>query len=322
VKFLLMVLYLSGKKVWVAGHNGMVGSALVKQLEALGSEILTVARSELDLRDQAETRKWLKENKPESIIIAAAKVGGIWANNTDPIAFLYDNLMIEVNIIEAAAKIGVEKLMLLGTGCIYPKLTEQPIQESSLLSGPLEPTNEWYAIAKIAGIKLCQAYKKQHGLNFISAMPTNLYGPKDNFNLETSHFLPAIMRKTHLAKKENAKDITVWGTGKPRRELMHVHDCADALIHVMQNYDEIEPINIGTGEDMSIQYIAELVAEIIGWNGEFVYDTSKPDGTLRKLLSVDKLRKLGWQHKIHPREGIKQVYDWFLENEERILSTT
>jgi GDP-L-fucose synthase len=315
-----MTYLLKDKKVWVAGHNGMVGSTLVKKIKDLGSEVITVSKEDLDLRDQSSTRQWVYKNKPEVIFIAAAKVGGILANKIYPTSFLYDNLMIEANIIDAAAKLGVEKLMLLGTGCIYPKLTEQPVQESSLLSGPLEPTNEWYAIAKIAGIKLCQAYKQQFGLNFITAMPTNLYGPNDNFDLETSHVLPALMHKIHLAKNQNANNVTVWGTGKPRRELMHVNDCADALIHVMQNYDEIEPINIGTGEDMSIQYIAELVAEIIGWNGEFVYDTSKPDGTLRKLLSVDKLRKLGWQHKIHPREGIKQVYDWFLENEERILA--
>jgi GDP-L-fucose synthase len=317
-----MVFDLTKKKIWVAGHKGMVGSALVKQLESIGSEILTVSSKELDLREQSATRKWLMENKPEAIIIAAAKVGGIWANNIYPTSFLYDNLMIEANIIEAAAKIGVEKLMLLGTGCIYPKVTEQPVQESSLLSGPLEPTNEWYAIAKIAGIKLCQAYKKEFGLNFISAMPTNLYGPNDNFDLETSHVLPALIHKIHLAKKTKAKNVSVWGTGKPQRELMHVDDCADALIHVMKNYDEIEPINIGTGEDMSIQFIAELVSEVIGWNGELVYDTSKPDGTLRKVLSVDKLRKLGWQHKIAPKEGIKQVYSWFLENEKEIISTS
>ncbi len=317
-----MVFDLTKKKIWVAGHKGMVGSALVKQLESIGSEILTVSSKELDLREQSATRKWLMENKPEAIIIAAAKVGGIWANNIYPTSFLYDNLMIEANIIEAAAKIGVEKLMLLGTGCIYPKVTEQPVQESSLLSGPLEPTNEWYAIAKIAGIKLCQAYKKEFGLNFISAMPTNLYGPNDNFDLETSHVLPALIHKIHLAKKTKAKNVSVWGTGKPQRELMHVDDCADALIHVMKNYDEIEPINIGTGEDMSIQFIAELVSEVIGWDGELVYDTSKPDGTLRKVLSVDKLRKLGWQHKIAPKEGIKQVYSWFLENEKEIISTS
>ena len=317
-----MVFDLTKKKIWVAGHKGMVGSALAGQLTGIGSEILTVSSSELDLRDQSATRKWLKANKPEAIIIAAAKVGGIWANNIYPTSFLYDNLMIEANIIEAAAKIGVEKLMLLGTGCIYPKVTEQPVQESSLLSGPLEPTNEWYAIAKIAGIKLCQAYKQEFGLNFISAMPTNLYGPNDNFDLETSHVLPALIHKIHLAKKTNAKTVTVWGTGKPQRELMHVDDCADALIHVMKNYDEIEPINIGTGEDMSIQFIAELVSQVIGWNGELVYDTSKPDGTLRKVLSVDKLRKLGWQHKIAPKEGIKQVYSWFLGNEKEIISTS
>lgn len=317
-----MTYLLKDKKVWVAGHNGMVGSTLVKKIKDLGSDVITVSKEDLDLRDQNSTRQWIYKNKPEVIFIAAAKVGGIWANNIYPTSFLYDNLMIEANIIEAAAKVGVEKLMLLGTGCIYPKLTEQPVQESSLLTGPLEPTNEWYAIAKIAGIKLCQAYKQQFGLNFITAMPTNLYGPNDNFDLATSHVLPALMHKIHLAKNQNANNVTVWGTGKPRRELMHVDDCADALIHVMENYDEIEPINIGTGEDMSIQYIAELVAEIIGWNGEFVYDKSKPDGTLRKVLSVDKLRKLGWQHKIHPREGIKQVYDWFLENEERILATS
>jgi GDP-L-fucose synthase len=315
-----MVLYLSGKKVWVAGHNGMVGQALTQKLKNLDANLIEVTRGELDLTKQAETEAWILENRPDFVLVAAAKVGGILANDSYPSSFLYENLMIGKNIINACAKAKVKKLLFLGTGCIYPKLAEQPVQESSLLTAPLESTNEWYALAKISSIKLCQAYKKQYGLNFISAMPTNLYGPKDNFDLETSHFLPALIRKIHQAKKDKSKNAVVWGTGQSRRELMHVDDCADALIHVMENYDEIEPINIGTGEDMLIQDIAELVADVIDWNGEFVYDTSKPDGTLRKLLCVDKLRKLGWQHKIHPREGIKQVYDWFLENEESILA--
>lgn len=312
---------LNGKKVWVAGHNGMVGRAIVAQLEMLNSEVLSVSSKDLDLRDQAATRKWIKDSKPDAVIIAAAKVGGIWANNIYPTAFLYDNIMIEVNVIEAAAKLGVEKLMFLGTGCIYPKLTEQPVQESSLLSGPLEPTNEWYAIAKIAGIKLCQAYKKEFGLDFISVMPTNLYGPFDNFDLETSHVLPALMHKIHLAKNQNAKNVIIWGSGKPRRELMHVEDCADALVHVMQHYDDMEQINIGTGNDMTISEIAKLVAEVVGWEGELIYDTSKPDGTHRKVLSIDKLDKLGWTPNIQLREGIKQVYEWFVQNEDKILSS-
>jgi GDP-L-fucose synthase len=316
-----MVLDLSGKKVWVAGHNGMVGHALSKKLKEFGANLIEVTRGQLDLTQQAETEAWILENRPEFVFLAAAKVGGILANDSYPSSFLYENLMIGTNVINACAKANVKKLLFLGTGCIYPKLTEQPIQESSLLTGPLESTNEWYAIAKISSIKLCQAYKKQYGYNFVSAMPTNLYGPFDNFDLKTSHFLPAMMHKIHLAKVNCMNQVEIWGTGQSRRELMHVDDCADALIHVMQNYDEIEPINIGTGEDMSIQNIAELVSEIIGWSGEFVYDTSKPDGTLRKVLAVDKLRELGWQHKMQPREGIKQVYDWFLQNKGKILST-
>lgn len=314
-----MSIQLNKKRIWVAGHNGMVGSALTSQLKALGAELLSVSSKELDLRDQDTTRKWIKENKPEVIFIAAAKVGGIWANNIYPSSFLYDNLMIEANIIEAAAKLEVEKLMLLGTGCIYPKDAELPVKESSLLTGPLESTNEWYAIAKIAGIKLCQAYKKERGLNFISAMPTNLYGPNDNFDLETSHVLPALIHKIHLAKKNNDPTVTIWGTGKPKRELLHVDDCASALIHVMQNYNELEPINIATGEDMTIKDIAETVKGIVGWDGKLVFDSSKPDGTFRKILCIEKLKALGWQYKIKPREGIKQVYNWFLENEKDIV---
>ena len=309
-----MALSLDGKKVWVAGHNGMVGSAIMRQLSNYDVKLLTVDREQLDLRDQEHTKAWLFDNKPDLIFLVAATVGGIVANDTYPSSFLYDNLMIEANVINAAASTKVEKLVFVASSCIYPKLAEQPIKEDALLTGPLEPTNEWYAIAKIAGIKLCQSYRKEFDLNFVSAMPTNLYGPNDNFDLETSHVLPALMHKIHLAKINNESQVRIWGTGKPRRELMHVDDCAEALVHIMKNYDDYEPINIGQGFDMEISEIAQRLAKILDWQGEFVYDKSKPDGSPRKLLDTSKLEALSWQSKIDFDQGVSDLYKWFLEN--------
>jgi len=310
-----MACELKNKKIWIAGHNGMLGSALLRKLEKTDNEILTVDREELDLRDQVATQQWVDKNKPDLVFLAAAKVGGILANQEQPVSFLYDNLMIGANVIHAAAETGVEKLLFLGTSCIYPKDSTLPIKESALLTGALEPTNQWYAIAKIAGTKLCQAYRQQEDLNFISAMPTNLYGPNDNFDLQTSHVLPGLMHKIHLAKKNQEDKVSLWGSGKPKREFMHVDDCADALIYVMKHYEETEPINIGTGEELSILELAERLASVIGWEGEFELDSSKPDGTLRKFLDSSKLKKLGWEDSIKLEEGLKSTYDWFLAKE-------
>lgn len=312
---------LSGKRVFVAGHRGMVGSALVRRLKSAPvAEILTASRTELDLIDQSSTRAWMDEHRPNVVIIAAARVGGIAANNDRPVDFLYDNLMIEANLIHAAASVGVEKLMFLGSSCIYPKFAEQPIAEDALLTGPLEPTNEWYAIAKIAGIKLCEAYRRQHGLDFISAMPTNLYGPHDNFDLETSHVLPALMRKAHEAKLDGAETMEIWGTGTPRREFLHVDDLADALVHVLVHYSEDQHINVGSGEDVTIKELAEIVMEVVGLQGDLRHDLSRPDGTPRKLMAADRLRTLGWQPRIGLREGIASTYHWFLHNAARLPS--
>jgi GDP-L-fucose synthase len=313
-----MVFELAGKKIWVAGHTGMLGAAICRKLNELDIEPLTVSRAELDLARQAPTVMWMKQHKPDVVFIAAARVGGIFANDTYPVEFLYENLSISANIINAATEIGVEKLMFMGTGCAYPKNCPQPIKESYLLASPLEPTNEWYAVAKITAIKLCQAYKKERGHNFISVMPTNLYGPRDNFDFDTSHFLPALIHKIHIAKQNNQKQISLWGSGKPQRELMYVDDCADAVIHIMKHYDEIDPINIGTGLDRSITEIAQMAALALNWDGDFVYDSSKPDGTRRKILDTSKLKSLGWESKINLDVGIKMLYDWFLENEEQI----
>lgn len=305
---------LSGQRVWVAGHRGMVGSALVRRLEREDCEILTAGRAELDLKDPAATLKWVKDNKPDAIFQAAAKVGGILANDSYPADFLFDNLMIEANIIEAARRADVAKLLFLGSSCIYPKLAPQPIQESALLTGPLEPTNEWYAIAKIAGIKLCQSYRRQYGSNFISAMPTNLYGPFDNFDLLSSHVLPALIRKAHDAKARGDKILVLWGTGKPLREFLHVDDCADALVHLMKAYSGEEHVNVGFGSDVTILELAHLVAETVGFKGAIVTDTSKPDGTPRKLMSTDRIRALGWKPAISLRDGIASTYRWYLAN--------
>ena len=305
---------LQGKRVWVAGHRGMVGSAIVRRLASEGCEVLTVGRAEVDLKDQAAVRGWVSKAKPDAVFVAAAKVGGILANNSYPADFLYDNLMIEANVIEASFRAGVEKLCFLGSSCIYPKFAAQPIVESALLTGELEPTNDAYAIAKIAGIKLCQAYRKQHGADYISAMPTNLYGPGDNFDLNSSHVMPALIRKAHAAKMRGDKEITVWGTGKPLREFLHVDDCADACVHLMKVYSGVEHVNVGSGEDLSILDLTRLVCETVGFKGDIVHDLSKPDGTLRKLMSIQKIAGTGWRPRIPLAEGIASTYAWFSKN--------
>ena len=305
---------LSGKRVWVAGHRGMVGSAIVRRLASEGCEVLTASRAEADLRDQAETTAWIDRNRPDAVFLAAAKVGGILANDSYPADFLYDNLMIEANIIHGAHKAGVEKLMFLGSSCIYPKFAAQPITEDALLTGPLEPTNEWYAIAKIAGIKLCDAYRKQHGADFISGMPTNLYGPGDNFDLDSSHVMPALIRKAHEAKLSGAPSITIWGTGTPRREFLHVDDCADACLHLMKHYSGAGHVNIGSGADVTILELTGMVSDAVGYTGRIEHDLTKPDGTPRKLMSADKLRAMGWTPRIDLKDGISAVYRWFLDN--------
>ena len=304
---------LAGKRVWVAGHRGMVGAALVRRLAGEGCDVLTATRAELDLTHAAAVDAWMAEKRPHAVIMAAAKVGGILANDSYPADFLYDNLIIQTSIIHAAWRAKVEKLLFLGSSCIYPKLAPQPIQESALLTGPLEPTNEWYAIAKIAGIKMCEAYRKQHGCDFISAMPTNLYGPGDNFDLTSSHVVPALMRKAHEAKLAGADTLTIWGSGTPRREFLHVDDCADALVHVLKVYSQAEHINVGYGEDLTILELAEMVARVVGFTGRIATDPSKPDGTPRKLIAADKLRALGWKPKIALEQGLADVYRWYLE---------
>jgi len=303
------------EKIFVAGHRGMVGSALIRALEAAGfSKLLKRDRSELDLGDSAAVSKFFAKEKPEVVIFAAAKVGGIKANNDQPVEFLLENLRVQNSVIAAAHENGARKLLFLGSSCIYPKLTPQPIPESALLSGPLEPTNEAYAIAKIAGVKLCQAFSREYGANFVSAMPTNLYGPNDNFDLETSHVLAALLRKAHEAKKSSARELVVWGTGTPRREFLHADDCASACLFLLEKYDSPEIVNVGWGEDISIRELAELVCEVVGFDGELSWDKTKPDGTPRKLLDVSKLRGLGWTPTIPLRDGIAQAYDWFLKN--------
>ncbi|MCI9864842.1 GDP-L-fucose synthase [Rhizobium skierniewicense] len=304
-----MSLYnLQGKRVWVAGHRGMVGSAIVRRLEAEQCEILTVTRDEIDLRNQQQVTDWVSANKPQAVFLAAAKVGGILANDTRPAEFLYENLMIEANIIEASYRSNVEKLLFLGSSCIYPKFAEQPITEEALLTGALEPTNEWYAIAKIAGIKLAQAYRKQYGCDFISAMPTNLYGPGDNFDLTSSHVLPALLRKAHEAKMRGDTEMVIWGTGTPRREFLHADDCADALVFLMKTYSDESHINVGSGGDISILDLTKLICEIVGFEGEIKHDLSKPDGTPRKLMSAEKLRAMGWEPRNELRSGLNLLY--------------
>jgi len=303
------------EKIFVAGHRGMVGSALIRALEAAGfSKLLKRERSELDLGDSAAVSKFFAKEKPEVVIFAAAKVGGIKANNDQPVEFLLENLRVQNNVIAAAHENGARKLLFLGSSCIYPKLAPQPIPESALLSGPLEPTNEAYAIAKIAGVKLCQAFSREYGANFISAMPTNLYGPNDNFDLETSHVLAALLRKAYEAKKSSASELVVWGTGTPRREFLQVDDCASACLFLLEKYDSPEIVNVGCGEDISIHELAELICDVVDFDGELSWDKTKPDGTPRKLLDVSKLRGIGWAPTIPLRDGIAQTYDWFLKN--------
>lgn len=304
---------LAGRRVYVAGHRGMVGAALVRRLEREGCLILTADRS-VDLREQQAVRQWFADHKPDTVIVAAAKVGGILANDTRPAEFLYDNLMIEANIIEAAHRHDAEKLLFLGSSCIYPRLAPQPITEDSLLTGPLEPTNEWYAVAKIAGIKLCQAYRRQYGRDFISAMPTNLYGPGDNFDLASSHVLPALIRKAHEARITGAESITLWGSGTPRREFLHVDDLADGCIFLLTHYSGEEHVNLGSGTDLTINELAQAVCRAVGFEGRIDHDTSKPDGTPRKLMDGSKIAAMGWRPKIGLEEGITDAYRWFLAN--------
>ena len=302
-------------KVFVAGHRGMVGSAIVRRLQRGGFEnILTRTRQEIDLMDRASVRSFFEAERPDYVVDAAARVGGIAANFEKPVEFLIENLTIQNNVIQAAADFGVTKLLFLGSSCIYPKLAPQPLTEDALLTGPLEPTNGAYAIAKIAGIKLCQAYAREYGKKFISGMPTNLYGPNDNFDLHTSHVLPALIRKVHEAKQSAAKEVLVWGSGTPRREFLHVDDLAEACFFLLENYDSPEIVNIGCGEDVSIKELAETVCEVLGFQGSLVFDTSKPNGTPRKLMNVGKLLALGWKPRIGLKEGIRDAYEWFLKN--------
>jgi GDP-L-fucose synthase len=303
----------SSSRIFVAGHRGLVGSAIVRRLEQLGySSIHTATRDQLDLRDQAAVNYWFRANRPEYVYLVAGTVGGIMANSTRPAEFIYDNMMIHATVVHSAHLFGTKKLLYLGSSCIYPRLSNQPMKEEELLTGPLEPTNEAYAIAKIAGIKLCQAYRKQYGSDFISAMPTNLYGPNDNFDLTSSHVLPAMIRKFHDAKQQGRDQVTVWGTGSPRREFLHVDDLADACVFLMRHYDETSHINVGTGEDVSIRELAEMVRRIVHPAAKIAWDDTKPDGSPRKLLDVSRLHSLGWRHRIALGEGIESTYEWFL----------
>jgi GDP-L-fucose synthase len=302
-------------RIFVAGHRGMVGSALVRRLARENVEIVTAARAEVDLRDASAVRDFLAKQKLDAIILAAAKVGGILANDTYPAEFLRDNLVIETNVIHEAHRAGIDRLVFLGSSCIYPKFAPQPIKEEALLTGPLEPTNEWYAIAKIAGIKLCQAYRRQYGRHYVSVMPCNLYGPNDNFDLKTSHVLPALIRKFHEAKIAGRDEVVIWGTGAPLREFLHVDDLADGTIFVMRNYDDAEPINCGAGSDLSIRALAEKIGHVVGFKGRLLFDTSKPDGTPRKLIDSSRINSLGWAPRIGLDDGIANTYRWFLENQ-------
>ena len=302
------------RRIWVAGHNGMVGSAITRCLEQRGEVVLKVSRADLDLRDQTSVTSWLVRNKPDAVVFAAAKVGGIHANDTYPADFLYDNMALETNVIHGAHIAGVDRLVFLGSSCIYPKFASQPIREDALLTGPLESTNEWYAIAKIAGIKLCQAYRKQHGRHFISVMPCNLYGERDNFDLMSSHVMPALMRKFHEAKLSGLPTVTVWGSGTPLREFLHVDDLARGVVFCMDRYDEHEHINCGAGTDVTISELARLVKEAVGFEGEIVMDATKPDGTPRKLMDSSRIRALGWEPTISLPDGIARTYRWFREN--------
>lgn len=313
---------MSGRpRIFIAGHNGMVGSAIARRLAREDVDILRVSRAQLDLRDQTRVHGWIGEAKPDAIILAAAKVGGILANSSLPAEFLYDNVIIEANIINAAHKAGVDRLVFLGSSCIYPKFAPQPIAEEALLSGELEPTNEWYAIAKIAGIKLCQAYRRQHGRHYISIMPCNLYGPGDNFDLSSSHVIPALIRKCHEAKEQRAKEVVVWGSGTPRREFLHADDLADAVVFLLAHYDDELAINCGAGVDLTIRELAETVARVVGFDGALRFDATKPDGTPRKLMDSGRLSALGWSPQISLENGIADAYRWFLLSQEKIAQS-
>ena len=306
-------------KIYIAGHRGLVGSAIVRNLQSKGyNNIVTRTREQLDLMQTDAVNQFYAQEKPEVVIDAAAKVGGIHANNSYPAEFIYDNLTIQNNLIHGAYQAGVKKLVFLGSSCIYPKMAPQPLKEEYLLTGALEPTNEWYAIAKIAGIKMCQAYRKQYGFDAISLMPTNLYGPGDNFDLQNSHVLPALIRKFHEAKINSAANVTVWGTGSPKREFLYVDDMADATVFLMENYSDEQIVNVGTGIDVSIKQLAEIVQKVVGFNGDLVFDTTKPDGTPRKLMDVSYLESLGWKATTAIENGIQQAYDWFLKNQSQL----
>jgi GDP-L-fucose synthase len=305
---------LSDKKVWVAGHRGMVGGAVVRRLAVEPCRVVTASRDTLDLRDQRAVFAWLEAERPDLAIIAAARVGGIHANDSYPAEFLYDNLVIEANVIEGARRAGVAKLVFLGSSCIYPKLASQPIREDALLTGPLEPTNEWYAIAKIAGIKLGQAYRRQYGMDCVSAMPTNLYGPGDNYHLANSHVIPALLRKAHEAKLAGDAQLVVWGSGSPFREFLHVDDLADAVVFLACNFSQDELVNVGSGSEVTIRELAEIVCRVVEFDGKLMWDASKPDGTPRKLMDAPKLTALGWSPKIFLAEGLEQTYRWFLQH--------
>jgi len=308
-------------RIFVAGHRGLVGSAVARRLRQSGFDrLLLPSREQLDLRDQAAVNYWFRANRPDYVFLVAGTVGGILANSTRPAEFLYDNMMIHATVVHASHSYRVKRLLYLGSSCIYPRECRQPMREEALLSGPLEPTNEAYAIAKIAGIKLCQSYRKQYGCDFIAAMPTNLYGPNDNFDLTSSHVLPAMIRKFHEAKMARRRDVVIWGTGQPRREFLHVHDLADACVFLMQHYDAADHINVGTGEDLSIGELAELIREVVYPDAQIVFDTDKPDGTPRKLLDVSRLHDLGWRHTIGLRQGISQTYEWFVASAQREMS--
>ncbi len=305
---------MSTRRIWVAGHRGMVGSAVARELGKRGNDVLKADRTEVDLRNQAAVEGWLQRNRPDAVVIAAAKVGGIYANDTFPAEFLYENLAIETNIIHAAHGADVDRVLFLGSSCIYPKFAPQPIKEEALLTGPLEPTNEWYAIAKIAGIKLCQAYRKQYGRRYVSVMPCNLYGPGDNFDALNSHVLPALIRRFHEAKQAELAEVVVWGTGTPLRELLHVEDLARAVVFCLDHYDAYDHINCGAGSDLSIAELAGMVARIIGYRGKLVFDPSKPDGTPRKLLDSSRIAALGWKPEIPLEDGVAGTYRWYVEN--------
>jgi GDP-L-fucose synthase len=311
---------LRGKRVWVAGHAGMVGSALVRRLQREEINLITASRAEVDLRRQEQVEQFIAAARPQAIFLAAARVGGIMANENYPAAFLYDNLAIAANVIEAARRYGVEKLLNLGSTCVYPKFAPQPIREDALLTGPLEPTNQWYAVAKIAAIRLCDAYRRQYGCDFISAMPTNLYGPNDNFDLDSSHVIPALIAKFAQAKADDKDEVVVWGTGTPHREFLHVDDCADALVHLMMHFSEEGPVNIGTGSDVTIRELAEMIAEISGFHGAIRFDPARPDGTPRKLSDCTRLHALGWSARITLRDGLVQTHAWFEEERRRVRS--